>query len=85
MFNTAKIQLENNSVSYLSHILSNKGIEPDPEKIKTITEYLVPKSHEDLQRFLGMVTYLAKFTSSSLKFDTFAKTTFEARYPIALK
>ena len=61
-FNISKTQLSKSSVSYLGHILSNKGIESDPKKIKAITEFPVPKCCEDLQRFHGMLAYLAKFT-----------------------
>lgn len=61
-FNIDKTQLSLTSVSYLGHLLSDKGIEPDPNKVRAINEFAVPKSKEDLQRFLGMITYLAKFT-----------------------
>jgi hypothetical protein len=61
-FNIAKTQLSLTSVNYLGHVLSDKGIEPDPNKVKAIQEFAVPKNKEDLQRFLGMITYLAKFT-----------------------
>lgn len=61
-FNIEKTQLALTSVNYLGHIMSNKGIKPDPRKIKAINEFAEPKCREDLQRFLGMVTYLAKFT-----------------------
>lgn len=61
-FNINKTQLSLSSVNYLGHVISDKGIEPDPKKVKAINEFAVPKCREDLQRFLGMVTYLAKFT-----------------------
>lgn len=61
-FNSKKTQLCLTSVNYLGHVLSENGIKPDPKKIKAIKEFAVPKNREDLQRFLGMITYLAKFT-----------------------
>lgn len=61
-FNLGKTQLSQSSVNYLGHVISEKGIQPDPKKIKAIKEFAVPKCKEDLQRFLGMITYLAKFT-----------------------
>ncbi|GFW68614.1 retrovirus-related Pol polyprotein from transposon 17.6 [Trichonephila clavipes] len=54
--------LSQTSVNYLCHVLSDKGIKPDPKKIRAIEELATPNCKEDLQRFLGMVTYLAKFT-----------------------
>ncbi|GFW10522.1 retrovirus-related Pol polyprotein from transposon 17.6 [Trichonephila clavipes] len=44
------------------HVLSDKGIKPDPKKIRAIKEFAIPNCKEDLQRFLGKITYLAKFT-----------------------
>ena len=41
--------------------MSKDGLKPDPKKIKAITNMSTPKNKENLQRFLGMVTYLAKF------------------------
>ncbi|GFY59585.1 retrovirus-related Pol polyprotein from transposon 17.6 [Trichonephila inaurata madagascariensis] len=61
-FNVLKTQLSQTSVNYLGHVLSDEGIKPDPKKIRAIEEFVTPNCKEDLQRFLGMVTYLAKFT-----------------------
>ncbi|GFU08455.1 retrovirus-related Pol polyprotein from transposon 17.6 [Nephila pilipes] len=61
-FNELKTQLSQTSVNYLGHVLSDEGIKPDPKKIKAIEQFATPNCKEDLQRFLGMVTYLAKFT-----------------------
>ncbi|GFY44525.1 transposon Tf2-9 polyprotein [Trichonephila inaurata madagascariensis] len=60
-FNVLKTQLSQTSVNYLNHVLSDEGIKPDPKKIRAI-EFATPNCKEDLQRFLSMVTYLAKFT-----------------------
>ncbi|GFX81734.1 transposon Tf2-8 polyprotein [Trichonephila clavipes] len=54
--------LSQTSVNYLGHVLSEEGIKPDRKKIRAIEEFATPNCKEDLQRFLGMVTYLAKFT-----------------------
>ena len=50
-------------LSYIGHILSKDGLKPEPKKVEAITNMSSPKTKEDLQRFLGMVTYmyLAKF------------------------
>ncbi|GFS28712.1 retrovirus-related Pol polyprotein from transposon 297 [Nephila pilipes] len=61
-FNELKTQLSQTSVNYLGHVLSDEGIKPDPKKIRAIEQFATPNCKEDLQRFLGMVTYLAKFT-----------------------
>ncbi|GFY38815.1 retrovirus-related Pol polyprotein from transposon 297 [Trichonephila inaurata madagascariensis] len=58
----AELKLSQTSVNYLGHVLSDEGIKPDLKKIRAIEEFATPNCKEDLQRFLGMVTYLAKFT-----------------------
>ncbi|GFY48541.1 retrovirus-related Pol polyprotein from transposon opus [Trichonephila inaurata madagascariensis] len=61
-FNVLKTQLSQTSVNYLGHVLSDEGIKPYPKKIRAIEEFATPNCKEDLQRFLSIVTYLAKFT-----------------------
>ena len=46
---------------FLGHKISEKGISPDPEKVKAIKDMPFPSSKQDLQRFLGMIAYLSKF------------------------
>ena len=49
------------SVKFMGHLLTSQGLRPDPEKIQAILQLLEPKDVTALKRFLGMVTYLAKF------------------------
>ena len=48
-------------LSYLGHVTSDEGIKPCHEKIQAILDMPLPQCKADLQRFLGMVTYLGKF------------------------
>lgn len=41
--------------------ISDTGLKADPDKIKAIQLLEVPQSKQQLQRLLGMVTYLNKF------------------------
>ena len=43
------------------HVLSADGVKPDPKKVEAIIAMPTPANREDLQRFLGVVTYLSKF------------------------
>ena len=43
-------------------MLSADGVKPDPQKVEAIIAMPTPANREDLQRFLGVVTYLSKFT-----------------------
>lgn len=48
-------------VKFLGHVFSSAGLKPDPSKIEGITALKTPSSVNELQRFLGSVTYLGKF------------------------
>ena len=49
------------SIRYLGHEISERGISIDESKLKAIKEYKSPGTRQELQRFLGMITYLMKF------------------------
>ena len=56
-----KLELCCNRVSFFGAIYSREGVQPDPRKIQGIEEMTVPKSKQQLQSFLGMVTYMGNF------------------------
>ena len=47
----------------LGFIVSEKGIEVDPSKIKAIQEIPVPKTEKEVRGFLGRLNYIARFIS----------------------
>ena len=50
-----------NSVKYLGHILSSKGVLPNPEKTKVIADFPVPKTRKQVRSFLGIANYYRRF------------------------
>ena len=48
-------------ITYLGEVLSEVGVQPDPEKIRAITEMPHPCTKKDVQRLLGMANYVSKF------------------------
>ena len=48
-------------MKYLGHIISEAGMKLDPDKVAAILKMEKPSNVKELQRFLGMVTYLGKF------------------------
>ena len=62
--NMAKCKFLQPELKYIGHIIGNKILKPDPEKVVAIASFKQPESKQDLQRFLGMVNYLAKFCDS---------------------
>lgn len=59
--NKDKLELASSSITFMGHIISDKGISTDPEKVKAIKNFPVPKSVTEVRRFLGMVQYLARY------------------------
>ena len=59
--NKDKSQIRLKQISYIGHVLGEDGIKPDPQKVRAISEMERPNCKEELQRFLGMATYLSKF------------------------
>jgi hypothetical protein len=49
---------------YLGHIVTEKGIKPDPAKVKTVLEYQVPQTNKNIKSFLGLSGYYRKFIES---------------------
>ena len=41
------------SVHYLGHVLSGKGVETDPEKIRCVAHWPTPTCPKELKQFLG--------------------------------
>ena len=59
--NPNKVKLRLNSVSFIGHLLTSKGLAPDPDKISSIINMPKPTNIKSLQQLLGMTQYLSKF------------------------
>lgn len=59
--NLEKVKLRLNSVPFIGHLLTDKGLAPDPSKVCAITNMPTPTNVKSLQQLLGMVQYLSKF------------------------
>ena len=56
-----KCEFRVRKITYLGEVLSKDGVQPDPEKIRAITEMPRPCTKKDVQRLLGMANYVSKF------------------------
>jgi len=49
-------------IPVLGCFVSKSGVRPDPEKIRAIAEWPTPANVKDLRKFLGLATYLHKYS-----------------------
>ena len=56
-----KCETNKSELTFLGHLISADGIKPDPRKTEAIMNMPDPTNVKELQRFLGMITYLGKF------------------------
>ena len=56
-----KCHLFQTRVGYLGHVVSGEGISTDPEKIKAVEDWKVPKDLHDVRSFLGLCSYYRRF------------------------
>ncbi len=59
--NKEKCEFAVKSLTFVGDVLSEEGVRPDPRKTSAIVNMERPQNKEEVRRFLGMVTYLAKF------------------------
>jgi hypothetical protein len=48
-------------IQYLGHVISAEGIAVDPEKIRAIMEWPIPKDVVDIRSFMGITGYYRRF------------------------
>jgi hypothetical protein len=57
----SKFFFEVKEVEYFSHIVSHEGVKVDPNKIKAMMDWPIPKTLKNLRGFLGLTSYYCKF------------------------
>ena len=53
-----------NEVDYLGHIVSREGVKVDPNKMKSMMDWMVPKTLKNLRGFLSLIGHYHKFVQN---------------------
>ena len=56
-----KCSLCRETVQFLGHVVSSKGIAADPAKIQRVVDWAVPVNKCEVQQFLGLISYYRRF------------------------
>ena len=56
-----KCEFRKKEVTYVGHVLSDKGVKIDYEKLRAVEQMKAPENKKELQHFLGFIQYLGKF------------------------
>ena len=59
-----KCELEKSCIKFAGHVVSGNGISPDPDRFAAVLNMVLPTDVSGMRFFLGMVTQLAKYSSS---------------------
>ena len=54
-------------LAFLGHIVSDKGIHPDPDKVTAVVNQPIPTNLRELRQFLGLASYYRKFIQGFAK------------------
>ncbi len=59
--NLEKCKFAQKEVLFLGHVIGNGCSRPNPEKLKSVKEYPLPKTKTDVRSFLGLAGYYRKY------------------------
>ena len=62
-----KVHYLRKKVAFLGHIISERGVEPDPEKVKAVRHIPQPKGVRNIREFLGLTGYYRRFIKDYAK------------------
>ena len=61
VFNSRKCEIKQPEIRFFGHVYDENGARPDPKKVEDIRALAIPQNKQQVQEFLGIVTYLAPF------------------------
>lgn len=58
-----KCEFLRTEVGYLGHLITDKGIQPDPKKVECVQKFPIPQNTKHIKTFLGLAGYYRRFIS----------------------
>lgn len=65
-----KFEFLGKEVAYFGHIISEDGVKPNSQKIKTVKGFPIPKNQKKIKSFIGLPGYYRKFIKDCKIFST---------------
>ena len=62
-----KCYFDNEEIDFLGLIITEKGIQMDPNKVKVVTTWPMPTTKRELQQFLGFINFYRRFVKGFAK------------------
>ena len=62
--NYEKCVIRTKSCSFFGNTYTPEGVKPDPKKVEAIKKMEAPQTKQELQSFLGMITYLGQYVKN---------------------
>ena len=62
--NPAKCKLFQLKTKFLGHVVSGRGIESDPEKVRAVVDWPAPSNLTEARGFVALASYYRRFVSS---------------------
>ena len=66
----SKLDLFSDKTDCLGHVINNNGIHAELDKMQQIREYRIPRNYNEVQKFLGLVQYLALYMPDIMAYTT---------------
>ena len=66
----SKLDLFSDKTDCLAHIIDNNGIHAKLDKMGRIREWRIPRNYNEVQKFLGLVQYLALYMPDIMAYTT---------------
>ena len=79
----SKCEFFKSEITYLGHIVSNKGIATDPKKIRAIQRWPRPMTVTEVRKFTGLTNYYSIMTDTPINVYTrFCQSTAKSKFSL---